>query len=259
MSVPDDTPAHDLSAGERTAAILSYRIAGSQARVGGAFVPAQPDFPGSAFINRVIGERPDWPRSERELDLALDAVPPGTNFYVAVEAPAAERAGLWLEQRRLTPALGWMAFRLPPEATPDPATGLEIREARSTREFDAFARICMTAFELEPGSPDPFGNLDGWRIWLAFDGDEAVATGGLFEFGGHGYLSMDGTLPAARGKGAQSSLLAVRIGAARETGLTSLVVETGERREGLPDPSYRNILRSGFTEVGVTRHWSGRR
>jgi hypothetical protein len=37
-----------------------------------------------------------------------------------------------------------------------------------------------------------------------------------------------------------------------------VLTETGERREGLPSNSYRNILRTGFEEVAVTANWLGR-
>ena len=66
------------------------------------------------------------------------------------------------------------------------------------------------------------------------------------------------TLPEHRGKGAQSALLAERIGRAAELGCDVVVTETGEQRDDRPSNSYRNILRAGFSEVAVIANWLGR-
>lgn len=92
---------------------------------------------------------------------------------------------------------------------------------------------------------------------LALAGSEPAAAGALFAADGVAYLSFAGTLPEHRGKGAQSALLAARIARAADLGCDVVLTETGERREGLPSNSYRNILRVGFEEVGVTANWVG--
>ena len=89
--------------------------------------------------------------------------------------------------------------------------------------------------------------------------DTAILDATLEVLADVGYLGMDGTLPEARGRGAQSALLATRIAAAADQGLQHLFIETGERGTGVPDKSYRNILRAGFQEVEITRHWVGTR
>ena len=98
----------------------------------------------------------------------------------------------------------------------------------------------------------------GWRGWIALDGDEPVGAAGLFAADGVAYLGFAGTLPDHRGKGAQNALLATRIRSAAELGCDVVVTETGERRDDRPSSSHRNILRAGFTEVGVTANWLGR-
>ena len=46
-----------------------------------------------------------------------------------------------------------------------------------------------------------------------------------------------------------------RIEKARELRLRRLTVETGERIEGRPSTSYRNILRAGFAETYLRANW----
>ena len=253
--MPDVT----LTREERMSSVCSYRLTGRLEEVAGAIVPVRPDFPEAGFLNRIVGVEPDWPESEDQLDEALSAISPGTHFYVAVEGDSTDRTGEWLEQRGLSPGLGWMGFRQDPSPVSIPSTELTIREAESAADREAFARITCVAFGLDSGLPSQLANAHdlGWRVWLAEDDGEPVASAGLFTCESTGYLGVDGTLPRARGRGAQTALLSTRVAAAANQGLEHLFIETGERKAGLPDNSYRNILRAGFREVAVTRHWVG--
>jgi hypothetical protein len=47
----------------------------------------------------------------------------------------------------------------------------------------------------------------------------------------------------------------MRIDAAAARGARLAVTETGERVPDKPSGSYRNILRAGFEEVYLRRHW----
>jgi GNAT superfamily N-acetyltransferase len=95
----------------------------------------------------------------------------------------------------------------------------------------------------------------GWTILVAWAGDEPAACGALYADGPWAWLGVAATRPAFRRRGAQSALLAARIDAARAAGATRLVTETGERVEGRPDQSYRNILRAGFREAYLRPNW----
>ena len=65
---------------------------------------------------------------------------------------------------------------------------------------------------------------------------------------------MGATLPQHRGRGVQRALLRARILAARELGARTLSADTGVRRPGLPDASYRNLEWAGFREAYVREH-----
>jgi hypothetical protein len=95
----------------------------------------------------------------------------------------------------------------------------------------------------------------GWTAFVARDGDEPAGAAAVWIGEGAAYLGFAATLPVQRGKGAQSSLLAVRLARAREAGCELVVTETGELREGSPSNSYRNILRAGFREEHVVENW----
>lgn len=72
---------------------------------------------------------------------------------------------------------------------------------------------------------------------------------------------MDGgaTLPRARGRGAQSALIAARALAARAAGCDWLVAETFAERPGEHNSSLRNMLRAGMTTRYERRNWVWRR
>jgi hypothetical protein len=57
-----------------------------------------------------------------------------------------------------------------------------------------------------------------------------------------------------RGKGGHGALFAARMERALDAGCRTFVTETGEIRDNLPGPSYRNILRLGFEERHVIAH-----
>ncbi len=88
-----------------------------------------------------------------------------------------------------------------------------------------------------------------WLHYLAFDGDTSVATAALFVHEDTAWLGWAYTLPAYRGRGAQSALLARRIADAGARGCTLVVADTGEDTPEQPNPSYRNMLRLGFAHA----------
>jgi GNAT superfamily N-acetyltransferase len=118
----------------------------------------------------------------------------------------------------------------------------------------AFGPAVAAAFGAPPEfAPwlDALVGREGWHLFVACDGDRPVGGGALFATGGTGWLGIAGTLPEARGRGAQGAIFAARIERARELGLEQLVTETGVPRDGGAGPSYRNMLRVGLAPTYV--------
>ncbi|MER6159534.1 hypothetical protein ABT147_28960 [Streptomyces sp. NPDC001868] len=63
------------------------------------------------------------------------------------------------------------------------------------------------------------------------------------------------TLPDARGRGAQSALLAARLRAAPAEGCRWIVAETGVEGPGEHNPSLRNLVRAGFEPMYDRPDW----
>ena len=213
--------------------------------------------PASPMLNQIVGLGVDSPATEDALDAALSAIGDDVSCYVAV-APEAGPPELldWLRARGLEPGWGWMSFRRGLDGIPKQPTSLTLVRV-GPAEAEAFGRIVATGYGL-PDAAAPWAagaHALGWDCWLALAGDEPVAAAGLFASEGVGYVGFAATLPAHRGKGGQSALLAERIRHARAIGCDLLVTETGERRDDLPSNSYRNLLRAGFAEVSVRANW----
>jgi len=175
---------------------------------------------------------------------ALDALDPffeGQDYWVSLDP----EAGIddELEARGLEADYPWQKFE----------RGVEPFEARTELRVDAadgrFGAVFAAAYGVDAASASWLASVhrrEGWHAFAAYDGEEPVATGALFVAGDVGWFGLGATLSGARGRGAQSAILAARIDRARELGLTRLVTETGAPRDGRRGPSYRNILRAGF-------------
>ena len=135
-------------------------------------------------------------------------------------------------------------------ATPDVVIRTDLRIERiGQAHAAAFAEVSCTAFGM-PAVMQPWLTAGvgqpGWMHYLAFDGETPVAGGALFLKGDVGWLGIASTLPAYRRRGAQGALMARRIRDASELGCRWIVTETGEDTPEHPNPSYHNMLRTGF-------------
>jgi GNAT superfamily N-acetyltransferase len=243
-------------------ALDAYRGLSVVTETGGAVVLTSPAAPGSPMLNRIVGLGTDRPATEADVDAAIAAVPPGVTFYVAV-APGALPTQLpqWLAARGLEPGWGWMSFRRGVDDPPHAETELTLRLVETPTDGAAFGHVQRVAYGLPEGLEPVIARAPeaGWECWLALDGEEPAGAGALFVSEGVAYLGFGATLPEHRGKGAQGALLSHRIRRAGALGCDHVITETGELRDDLPSASYRNILRSGFEEAGVTANWVGER
>jgi len=186
------------------------------------------------------------------LDLALAFMDEtGVDYNVSVRAGTrAERA---LLDRGLQPGYAWMKFGIDlasAKLAPPDQGEVEVRRARRD-DGDAFGAVLAAGFELPSelaGLARTLPERPGWQCFLGFHHGEPVATGAVFVEDGIAWLGAGATRPDKRRLGAQSTILSARLCAARDQGCRAAFTETGERVEGKPAASYRNILRAGFGE-----------
>ena len=223
--------------------------------IGGAVVLIMARVP-QILLNRVIGLGVAEPATEAMVDQIVDCyrqagVPPAVQLSPGAQPP--ELAG-WLAARGLQPDDHWIKLVRGVEPLPDVATDLRV-ERIGPAQAAAFAETFGVVF----GLPDPLRiwiecsvGRPGWQHYLAFDGDQPVATGALFVYEQIGWLGVAATLRAHRRRGAQSALIVQRIRDAAALGCRRLVVETDDDTPARPNPSTRNLLRLGF-EVAYLR------
>jgi GNAT superfamily N-acetyltransferase len=209
-------------------------------------------FSGVRELNRVTGLESADPLPEVEAFY-------GDVSYVVALSPAGRKAGLEdrLRSRGFSPDYAWMKFSRPTHRRFDASTDLRIEEVGADRGRDFGMVVCRGY-----GMPHPM--LDwlaavpgrrGWRCFLAYHGETPAAAGAVQATGEEAWLGFAATLPEFRGRGGQGALLAARLGAAAEAGCRVATTETGVRSDGRPAASYRNILRSGFTEAWERPNW----
>jgi GNAT superfamily N-acetyltransferase len=219
-------------------------IGGRAELVGGALCAHHPALPGLE-LNRAIPV-------EQQVD--LDAV---SAWYAGgphgVVAPPDQGALTdALELRGYEPVRAWMAFERTADVAEAPETDLRVEETSDGAAFD----LALSEGYGMPGGL--FGSLvghEGWHCFVAWAGAEPAGCGAIYVEDGLGWLGLGATRPALRRRGAQSALLLARIEAARALGALTLYTETGAHGAEGPGPSYRNILRAGFSESYLRPNW----
>jgi GNAT superfamily N-acetyltransferase len=113
-----------------------------------------------------------------------------------------------------------------------------------------FASVVAKAFGfppmLEPYAACVVGR-PSWHHYLAYDGDHAIGCAAMFLPGEAAWFGFAATLEEARGQGAQSALIVRRLADAAREGCKWVSVETAEQTEDHEAPSYRNLMRLGFS------------
>jgi hypothetical protein len=218
----------------------------------GATVLCLPTLPVSYF-NRVVGLGNDQPATEADLDLVIGIFSSaGVPEYWIQLSPGARPAELprMLAARGFAPPprRSWSKFLRATEPAPTAKCEYAIRPARAA-DAQAIAQVVATAYGMPPAIAPWFAALVGrpdWQVWVAEQAGAIVATGSLYVTGRHGWLGVGATLATHRGRGAQSSLLAARVRAAREAGCDMVATETGDPVSDEKNQSLENIRRAGF-------------
>ncbi len=236
--------APDLESAEHAAYTDAFRASPELcdvARIGDATCLAVRRLPGRLF-NRVVGLT------------TADALDEIAAFYGDTKWWISDSQGLesTLEERGFVRDYGWMKFSRgvgPRQARSD----LDVVRVEPQRAGD-FASVVVGGYDLPEWTAPLAANVvgrPGWSCFVAYDGEAPAGAGALFVHQTAGWLGFGATLPAYRGRGAQSAILAARIEDARQQGCSIVITETGELEEGRPSSSYRNIVRAGFREAGV--------
>jgi GNAT superfamily N-acetyltransferase len=197
-----------------------------------------------------VGQSVDELTLESATSWLRDHCGPTWAIPLAVGAQPPELAG-WLSQKGLTLSKSGIAkFR---RATTEPAKAVEcpydvqLVTAAHAADFGITARH---GFEMDEGFENWLGALCGrpnWRTYVAYDGSTPAGVGAMFIKDGDAWLGMGATLPAYRGKGVQSAMLARRINDAAGLGAKMLSIDTYHAGIGEPaNDSHRNVLRAGF-------------
>jgi GNAT superfamily N-acetyltransferase len=222
-------------------------------RFGPVLCTAVGALPSVSVLNRLAGLELAGPATAEHLDAACAWFAERHCDAHAAVVPFGrhDRVEALLAQRGFEPGYSWMRFLRSP--LPAPAWPDRVRRA-GAGEALAFGEVVASGFGMPSFAAEWLSRIvgrPGWRAYLAVEGGGVAGAAASFTLGGVAWLGFGAVLPAYRGKGAQSALLAARIADAAADGCTLVTTETGVREEGRPSFSYANILRAGFREAYV--------
>jgi hypothetical protein len=228
-------------------------------RIGSVWVSMIPALD-HTFFNRILGLGVGEPATEPMLDEAISILKEaGCNNYMAQLSPMAkpDQCPEWLSARGFKPSRNWAKVTRGNEPAPVISTDLRVEEIGAA-QADAFANVVLATFEM-PAILRPlvkgFVGQPGWLHYLAFDGHRPVAGAAMFVKGEVGWLGFAGTLTKYRKRGGQGALFSRRIQDGLDLGCKWFITETGEDTPADPNPSYHDMLRSGFKLAYLRRNY----
>jgi len=202
-------------------------------------------------LNRVYALGVASPLSETGLDaLIQEFVDAGSPRLLISWAPVAQptEARLWFDERGFRRITG--ITRLTRRTEPDLEVTSDLKVAAATSgDAEPFGQTAALGnglpLEFAPGFNSTMGR-PGWRHYFAIDGTRPVAAAALYVEADIAWAGFAGTLPADRGRGAQSALLARRVRDAYDAGARWITCETTAESPARPNQSLRNMRRLGF-------------
>lgn len=204
------------------------------------------------LFNRVLGLGLREPASEAQLDelVALYRQASVRHFGIQL-SPIAQPSAVkdWLYTHGLRPTDNWAKVYRVVDQPIEIHTDLRMEVIGREHAAD-FGRVACAAFGMPSALQPWLENLvsrANWHVYLAFDGEQAAAGGALFVRGKVGWLGIEGTLASHRRRGGQGAIMAQCIRDAAQLGCRWVITETGEDLPDRPNPSYHNMLRTGFT------------
>lgn len=213
------------------------------------------------IFNRAVGIGIARPATEDDIDRIVARYQKvGVSRFLVPISPAAKPDSIptWLETRGFRRHNAWVKLHRESERVPEiPTTGLRIEEIGPERAFE-FGKIVQSGFSMTDVAGEwtalTVGRM-GWRHYLALDGETAVAAAAMYMKGAWAWFGFAATLEVARGRGAQTALIARRITDAHSAGVRWLSIETAEDTPERDAPSFRNVVRQGFRVAYLRPNW----
>ena len=213
------------------------------------------------FFNRAIGVGVARRAVESDIDEVVaffdGARRAMSAAQIAPHAAPAELVG-WFEARGFNRSRTWVKMWHDLASIPGAKTDLRIEVIGADRADD-FGRLGVVEAY---GFPDVVGPASGatageagWTHYMGFDGDTPVSTAAMRIEDGVAWFGFGATSESHRGRGGQSALFARRLRDARDAGCRFAIVETGKETAEDPNPSYRNMVRSGFQLAYFRHNW----
>ncbi len=213
------------------------------------------------IVNRVLGLGLAGPAGTDDVAALVATYGDGHEAFGVELSPYAEPADLpaVLRTHRLRKSVA--AQILVRNGAPPPphyaswtrATGLHVASV-GHEHATTIARMCCQIFKV----PDLVGELlrigicgDGWRRWLALDGQNPVGASLSYMQDGVAWLGWTSVLPSHRGRWVHAGIVAKQLEDAHEAGCSWVSTETGISTQEKPDAAYRNLRNFGFLDAYV--------
>jgi GNAT superfamily N-acetyltransferase len=226
-------------------------------RFGGGMAAAMADDP-SGYWSKSLGLGFDLPLDRSGLsDVVSFFRESGTESALIAVAPhvVPDDWDAICAEQGLTASSAWAKFACPIDGFVPGETDLDVREL-TAGDTSAWARIIRDAFGMTDPDLTPMlrGVFDdpAARVFGAWDGGELVGAGAVHFVGEVASINTGGTLPSHRNRGVQSAILTARHAAAARAGCRLMTAETGPSTS---NPSYRNLVRAGFTHHYDRGNW----
>lgn len=204
-------------------------------------------------FNKAIGLGVHQPATEAMIDELIQLYGrQKTPFGISV-SPAAQPTQLsnWLLERGLRPGFNLAKVIRGTEPPPHIKTDLRIEPVNEANAAH-YAQVAQTGFGM-PGWMAPVfefvATLPNVYSYLAYADDVPAAVGSLHVGDGIGALFNAATLPKYRRRGGQGAIMARRILDGIALGCRWFTTETGEDTPEAPNPSFHNMIRTGFQLV----------
>ena len=248
----------------RAAQVVQPDLGFSTSTVGSAVVLRAQRVSHSLIVNRVLGLGLSGPANNNDVAALVAAYADGGTANGSVPfgvelSPHAEPADLPVLLRAYSLRKSLAVQMLVRDGSPPPphyapwaqATGLRV-EPVGPEQAASVARISCETFKV----PDKVGELlrigccgQGWRRWLALDGDTPVGASLSYLHGGVAWFGWTSVLPSHRGRWVHAGIVVKQLEDAYEAGCSWVTTETAISTKEKPDAAYRNLRNFGFLEA----------